>query len=232
MNTQLTEIAFILDRSGSMASMTEPAIAGFNDFLRTQQASLGDARLTTILFDDAYQIHTSHQPIAEVQPLDTTTFIPRGSTALLDAIGRTVDALGQRLAEMPAPDRPGKMIVAILTDGLENASQRFTWQDITTRIRHQTEQYAWEFLFLGANQDAIATASKMGIQAANAATYAHSPFGIASSGRAMSRKIAAMRAEKFQSADEFAASPFAVDASADLSELYKQESESVTSSNP
>lgn len=196
MNDRLTEIAFILDRSGSMAPMTEHAIAGFNGFLRDQQQAPGDARLSLVLFDDEIQPVCVSIPVAEAVELDTTTFVPRGSTALLDAIGLTIDALGDRLAAIPENERPGQVIVAILTDGHENASRLHTWPRIADKIRHQENHYSWRFLFLGANQDAIATASRMGIAADNAATYTHDATGCKTGPKAVSRKVEALRRAK------------------------------------
>ncbi|HYD83976.1 MAG TPA: hypothetical protein VEA63_07975, partial [Opitutus sp.] len=115
------------------------------------------------------------------------------TTALLDAIGHTVDRLGQRLANTPERERPSQVIVAILTDGLENASTRYTWADIATRIRHQQEKYNWRFLFLGANQDAIATAARLNIGGADAATFRASDKGLAASTRAVTRRTTAIR---------------------------------------
>lgn len=200
MNNRLTEIAFILDRSGSMAAMTEPAIAGFNEFLRDQQRADGDARLTLVLFDDEYLVPCASLPVAEVVELDTTTFVPRGSTALLDAIGRTLDELGARLAGIPEKNRPGQVVVAIMTDGEENASRHFSLKEIAGKIRHQQEHYAWQFLFLGANQDAIATAMRMGIAAKDSASYFHDSAGYKSSSKAMSRKLRALRGSKLDPA--------------------------------
>jgi hypothetical protein len=193
MNKNLTEIAFILDRSGSMKSCAVGAIAGFNQFLKTHQDQPGKARFTLVLFDDQYEVPCASLPIEEVTALDETIFLPRGMTALLDAIARTIDELGSRLAAEPEENRPGQVIVAILTDGLENASARFTWGDVSSRIKHQAEVYKWEFLFLGANQDAIATAAQMCIAAENAATIAGDIIGIRSSGRSLSRKSLALR---------------------------------------
>lgn len=198
MNDHLTEIAFILDRSGSMQLMIEPAIAGFNALLREQQQAEGDARLTLVLFNDAYHVRCASLPVAEVATLNTATFKPDGCTALLDAIGRTIDDLGTRLAAMPEAERPGQVIVAILTDGQENSSSRFNWKEIREKIRHQEQHYAWRFLFLGANQDAIATAARMGVAAANSATFADDAVGYSSSTKAVSRKIMAMRHAKTQ----------------------------------
>ena len=193
MNKNLTEIAFILDRSGSMAPVTEAAITGFNEFLRDQQKTEGQARLTLVLFDNEYLVPLDCIPVQEAVALDTTTYVPRASTALLDAIGSTIDRVGARIAAMPEPDRPGQVIVAILTDGYENSSQKFTWKDISHKILEQTNTYKWQFLFLGANQDAIATAANLSIAAANASTYVGDNGGTYSSHKAMSRKTTAMR---------------------------------------
>lgn len=193
MNHSLVEIAFILDRSGSMSSVKEQAIAGFNRFLADQAKEPGEARLTLVLFDDEYLVPLDARPIRSVPALDAAAYVPRNTTALLDAIGQTIDRLGQRLAATPEPERPGRVIVAILTDGLENASTQFTWHDIASRIRHQQEKYRWQFLFLGANQDAIATAARMHIAPADAATFRADGAGIAASARSVSRKTAALR---------------------------------------
>ena len=202
MNNHYTEIAFILDRSGSMDSCRDAAIEGFNHFLGEQQQAEGLAKLTLVLFDDEYLVAAQSLPVPEVVALTRETYVPRNSTALLDAIGRTIDELGVRLAEIPEADRPGQVIVAIVTDGLENASQRFTWKDVAAKIKHQTETYKWTFLFLGANQDAIATAAQMNIGAANAATYVADAPGSRSTSSAASKKIRAMRAQATGRASE------------------------------
>lgn len=219
MNDHLTEIAFILDRSGSMVSMTEHAIAGFNEFVRDQQRAPGIARLTLVLFDDRIETVFQSVPLAEVAELDTNTFVPRGSTALLDAIGLTVDQIGERLSATREEDRPGQVIVAILTDGMENSSCHFTWQAISSKIHHQECHYSWRFLFLGANQDAIATASRMGIAATDAATYAHDEAGYRSGAKAFSRKIEALRQARLHAV---LASP---DLDKPMHELLREENE-------
>lgn len=192
----LTEIAFILDRSGSMESVRDAALAGFNEFLRDQQAAPGHNRLTLVLFDDWIETHFVSLPIAEVVSLTRETFVPRGTTSLLDAIGETIDSLGARLAAMSEDQRPGHVTVAILTDGEENSSQRFTWKDISTRISHQTRKYQWEFLFLGAGPDAIATASKLSIHSSNSAQYLADATGQQAASASISRKINAHRSVK------------------------------------
>jgi len=193
MNPNLTEIAFILDRSGSMQGMVEPAIAGFNLLLAAQKTAPGEARFTLVLFDNEYLVPVNSVPIAEVPELTTATFVPRGSTALLDAIGRTIDSLGKKLDATPEPERPAKVIVAILTDGEENASTGYSAAKIADMIRHQTETYQWEFLFLGANQDAIATAAKFGIDHHNAASYKADAGGCDAALHAISDRIADRR---------------------------------------
>ena len=135
-NAHYTEIAFILDRSGSMNSCQQAAIAGFNQFLDDQQKTEGLAKLTLVLFDDEYLVSVSSIPVHEIVPLTDDTYQPRGCTALLDAIGQTIDDFGRRFAAVSEKDRPGQVIVAILTDGLENASQRFTWKEIAGKIKH------------------------------------------------------------------------------------------------
>jgi uncharacterized protein YegL len=160
-----TEIAFILDRSGSMQSIAETAVTGFNELLDQQKKEHEQTpvRMSLILFNTEYEVPFASVPAPELPRLDMKTYSPDGSTALLDAIGRTIDETGSRLAAMPESQRPGKVIIAILTDGEENSSRIFNWAQISEKIRHQREVYKWEFLFLGANQDAIATASRMNI---------------------------------------------------------------------
>ena len=193
MNKQLTEIAYILDRSGSMEPMAEPAITGFNEFLAEQRKAPGQARLTLVLFDDEYLVPCRGIPLSEVAELNAATYVPRGMTALLDAIGRTIDELGRKLAATPEPERPGKVIVAIFTDGMENASSDFSLQKISKVIKHQKDKYGWEFLFLGANQDAIATAAQIGIDRDKAATVSYCRSGVLSSSSSFNRKMSAMR---------------------------------------
>jgi len=130
LNTNLCEIGFVLDRSGSMNAMKEEAIGGINAFLESQQKLPGEARLTLVLFDHEYIVTYDGVPIKDVPPLDSHSYVPRGTTALLDAIGRTINTIGERLDKTPEPERPGKVIVAILTDGLENASQEFKRKEI------------------------------------------------------------------------------------------------------
>lgn len=219
MNKNLTEIAYILDRSGSMSTLTEAAISGFNTFLKEQQETPGEAHFTLVLFDDEYLLHADRTPLQEVRPLDTTSYVPRGCTALLDAIGRTIDNIGKKLAETAEKDRPGKVIIAIYTDGYENASSDYDIKKISKMIRHQTEKYDWEILFLAANEDAIATAASYGIGHNSVSSVQFSEVGQHSGYSSISRKVKSHRkhlqgtatAEELQDLD------------ADLSHIVKEE---------
>ncbi len=218
-NVHYSEIAIVLDRSGSMKSCQQAAIEGFNQFLADQQKTDGLAKLTLVLFDDEYLVPISSIPVEEVVSLTDDTYQPRGCTALLDAIGQTIDNLGQRLAALAEKDRPGQVIVAILTDGLENASQRFTWKEIARKIKHQTATYKWIFLFLGANQDAIATAANLSIAANNAANYVADAAGSKAGQAAFSRKMSALRRASMDSASVSER----LDAEAPLTQIVSEE---------
>ena len=194
MNPEITEIAYILDRSGSMEPMREPAVAAFNDFLKSQLDVPGDARLTLVQFDNAYEVPIAARPLHEVEPLTAADYVPRGSTALLDAIGRTIKETDRRIQSLPPDQQPGKVIFAVFTDGEENASREFTHRHLADLIQIYQDQKGWAFLFLAANQDAIATAAQMNIRRQNSATIEKATLGMARhSSRAFSRKIRAMR---------------------------------------
>jgi uncharacterized protein YegL len=169
----LTEIAFILDQSGSMDSIKAGTLEGVNAFLDQQKRENAayPVRFSLTLFSTKIEARHSSAPVTDVPSLSETTYLPDGGTALLDAIGMTIDSLGKRLAETPEAERPAKVIVAIMTDGEENSSRIFSWDQISEKIKHQTDVYKWEFLFMGANQDAIATASRMNISRESSATY-------------------------------------------------------------
>ena len=171
MKDNLTELVFILDRSGSMCGISDDAIGGFNAFLASQKKIPGEAKLSLVLFDHEYQMVYNGRDIQDVEPLDDKTYVPRGTTALLDALGRTIDDIGRRLSETPEEERPSKVLVAILTDGLENASYRFERAKINSMIIHQTDKYSWQFLFLAANQDAITEGLNLGIHATNSMNF-------------------------------------------------------------
>ena len=138
-DSNLTEIVCVLDRSGSMQSVVDDAIGGFNKMLADQQAiEEGEANVTIVLFDHEYQVVAENTPVAQVKPLDYKSFVPRGSTALLDAVGRTIDDTGRRLASLPEAKRPGKLLFVILTDGHENCSRQYGYEQVSSMTKHQT----------------------------------------------------------------------------------------------
>ncbi len=172
------EIICIIDRSGSMAAIASDAIGGFNTFLDGQKKVPGEATLTFVQFDTEYEVVHENKPLHEVPALDERTYQPRGGTALLDAVGRTIDDVGRRLSNMAENNRPEKVIVAILTDGEENSSRQYSLSKIEEMITHQKDKYQWDFIFLGANQDAFAEAAKIGIDAKYTANFVGSAKGI------------------------------------------------------
>lgn len=188
-----TDIAIVLDRSGSMVTIHDDTIGGFNQFLEDQQKAEGEATLTLVQFDHEYEVVYDNVPIKEVKPLSPETFVPRGSTALLDAIGRTINSVGARLAKTPEQDRPKKVICVVITDGHENASKEFTRDKVFEMITHQREKYSWEFVFMGANQDAINAGMSMGISAQNSLTYSADGASTRNLYGALSQNVSAVR---------------------------------------
>ena len=171
MKNDLTEIVFILDRSGSMHMLEKDTIGGFNAFLESQKKVEGKALMTTVLFDDQYELLYSGRNIQEVKALTAREYFTRGSTALLDAIGKTITDVGQRLKETPEDQRPSKVLFMITTDGYENASRKYTYKAINDLITQQREKYSWEFIFMGANIDAAQEAVNLGIDPRNARRF-------------------------------------------------------------
>ncbi|GAB3052366.1 VWA domain-containing protein [Intrasporangium mesophilum] len=167
-NSNLTHLYFLLDRSGSMQSIKDDTEGGFNAFIEEQRKQPGDCRVTLAQFDDQYDEVYRDLPLAAVPPLQLQ---PRGSTALLDSIGRLVGEAGSRLAALPEEQRPGIVVVGIMTDGHENASRELTHPQVKQMIERQSKDYSWQFLYLGADQDAIEVGSSIGVSAAHSMTY-------------------------------------------------------------
>lgn len=193
MKKDRAELIFILDRSGSMSGLESETIGGFNGMIEKQRTEPGEAFVTTVLFDNAYEIVHDHVNIKDVKPLTNKIYFARGTTALLDAIGRTVNEVGARLAGTPEEERPDSVIVAITTDGRENASREFTKAKIKEMIEHQQNKYSWKFMFLGANIDAVHEASDLGINAKYARNYTNSGVGVGTVYGAMSCSMSVLR---------------------------------------
>lgn len=180
MKKGLSEIVCIIDRSGSMETIKDDAIGGFNTFVEEQKKYPGEATMTYVQFDNEYEVVFEGKPLQGVQPIDSSTFVPRGSTALLDAVGRTINSIGARLASTSEDQRPESVIVVILTDGQENSSREMTRSMIKEMITHQQEKYGWQFIYLAANQDAFAEADQLGIPQVNAQNFAPTGDGVRS----------------------------------------------------
>jgi uncharacterized protein YegL len=167
-----TLIAVLLDRSGSMNDVKAETISGFNHFLKDQQSEGSNASLTLVQFD-SQGIDTvyDNQPIGEVKPLNDDTYQPRGMTPLLDALGHTINDTGKKLSDIQESERPDKVVFAAITDGLENASREFSKATIKQMIERQSDVYKWQFIYLGANQDAFIEAAKLGVNLQNSANF-------------------------------------------------------------
>lgn len=203
MNEDLMDITIVLDRSGSMAAIREDTVGGFNTLLDEHKAQPGSANLTTVQFDDHYDVLYEGRRIQSVPSLTAQTFVPRGSTALLDAVGRTLNATGARLASQPESGRAGKVLFVIMTDGMENASHEFSQRQISEMITHQREKYSWEIVFIGANQDAEATAAGFGLPASNALSQAATPAGTRRAYNILSKATTKMRARTSSVPEDF-----------------------------
>ena len=195
MKEGLTEIISIVDRSGSMQSILDDAIGGFNTFLAAQQRQPGQAKLSLILFDNEYQVVHQAVDIQQVEPLNQDTYVPRGSTALLDAVGKTIDAVGERLAATAESEKPSQVIVSILTDGYENASQTYSKPKVAEMIKHQTEKYNWAFEFQAANMDAFAAAKELSIAPDRVVQFEATSEGVREAFDQQSQRISAMRSK-------------------------------------
>ena len=171
-NPHLTHLYFLLDRSGSMNSIVEDTVGGFDAFIAEQrrftEEAPGECRVTLAQFDDAYEEVYADRPIADVPSL---VLQPRGTTALLDSVARIVLDAGKRLADLPEDQRPGTVIVGIMTDGLENASREWSHPQVKQLIETQTRDYQWQFLYLGADQDAVEVGMSIGVSAGHSVTY-------------------------------------------------------------
>ena len=192
--SDLTHLHFLLDRSGSMQSIKADTEGGFAAFVEEQRKAPGECRVTLSQFDDQYEVVYADRPIADVPAL---VLQPRGSTALLDAMGRTITDAGARLAALPEAERPGTVIVAVMTDGMENASREWTHPAIKALVTQQTEAYGWQFMYMGAAQDAIEVGASLGVARDASVTYGRSKAGAAMG--AASAKIGKLREDRMAS---------------------------------
>ncbi len=193
MNSNLTELVFILDRSGSMGGMESDTIGGFNSMLKKQQAEPGECRITTVLFDDKYEVLHDRIDIKAVSPITEHDYFVRGCTALLDAIGKSINKIGGVQKNTAAEYRAEKVLFVITTDGMENASREFDYDRIKAMVERQKAKHGWEFIFLGANIDAVEVAGRFGVDKNRAQNYHNDSDGIALNFAVVSKAVAAFR---------------------------------------
>ena len=193
MNDNLTEIVFILDRSGSMAGLEDDTIGGFNAMVEKQKKEQGEAVLSAVLFSDDNRVLYDRVDIRKVEPMTDRQYQVSGCTALLDAIGGAVHHIANVHKYAREEDRPGKTIFVITTDGMENASRAYSYDEVQRMVKHEQEKYGWEFLFLGANMDAISAARSFGIRADRAVRYRCDGAGTALNYSIVSETVARVR---------------------------------------
>ena len=191
-DNQMTELVFILDRSGSMGGLVKDTIGGFNGMIDKQKTETGKAFVTTILFDD--KIETLHDRIdlEKIQPLTNKDYFVRGSTALLDAVGKTINHISNIYKYIRPEDVPSKTMFIITTDGLENSSREFSYAKIKSLIEEK-QKLGWEFIFIGANMDAVTEGAKFGIAAERAVNYHADKIGTGNLFDAVSASVSEMR---------------------------------------
>ena len=193
MKKNLTELVFILDKSGSMSGLEKDTIGGFNSMLEQQRKVDGECVITTVLFDNRYELLHDRIDIRAVQPITGKEYFVGGSTALLDAIGKTIHKIGAVQKNTTEDYRAEKVMFVIITDGEENASRHYSSMQIREMIQRQKERYGWEFIFLGANIDAVETAGRFGIDADRAVDYVPDGEGTELNYRMMSETVATFR---------------------------------------
>ncbi len=201
MKKNLTEIVFILDRSGSMAGLEDDTIGGFNAMIQKQKNENGEAYVSTVLFDNHTEVIHDRVDIQSVAPMTRKEYYVRGCTALLDAVGKSINHIGNVHKYAREEDRPEKTIFVITTDGMENASREYSYERVRQMIEHENETHGWEFLFLGANIDAAKEAARFGITEDRAANYHADHQGTAVIYEAMSEAVCNVRACRPMSAD-------------------------------
>ena len=196
MKKNLTEIVFILDRSGSMAGLEGDTIGGFNAMIAKQKKEPGEAFVSTVLFDNVSEVIHDRVDIQKIMPMTDRDYYVRGCTALLDAVGKAIHHIGKVHKYAREEDRPEKTLFVITTDGMENASRAYTYPHLKALIRRQKEKYGWEFIFLGANIDAAKEAARFGIDRDHAADYRADSIGTACVYEAVSEAVCSVRSQR------------------------------------
>lgn len=190
------ELVFILDRSGSMGGLESDTIGGYNAMLEKQKKEPGEVIITTVLFDDSYELLHDRINIRGIAPITDKEYYVRGSTALLDAIGKSINKIGNVQKHTADDERAEQVMFVITTDGMENSSREFSYEKVHQMIEHQKNKYGWEFIFLGANIDAIATAERFGIKKDRAVNYNADSEGTLLNYEIISETVSQLRANR------------------------------------
>lgn len=193
MRKGLTELVFILDRSGSMSGLEEDTIGGFNSMIAKQKKEEGEAYVSTVLFDDRCEVLHDRVPMDRVPAMTDKEYYVRGCTALLDAVGGAIHHIATVHKYAREEDRPEKTLFVITTDGMENASKHYSYEKVQTMIKKEQEEYGWEFIFIGANIDAVQEAKRFGIRKERAVNYVHDEMGTEAVYRSVNKAVCAMR---------------------------------------
>lgn len=196
MKKDLTELVFILDRSGSMSGLESDTIGGYNSMLEKQKKEEGQAIITTVLFDDQYELLHDRVNIKGITPITDNEYYVRGTTALLDAIGLSISKIINVQKHTLREERAAKVMFVIITDGYENASREFTYEKVRQMIEYQKDKYSWEFIFLGANIDAVATAEQFGIAEDRATNFNADSEGVSLNYEVISDIVTELRANR------------------------------------
>ena len=196
MKKDLTELVFILDRSGSMSGLEGDTIGGYNAMLEKQKKEPGEAVITTVLFDDKYELLHDRINLKGIQPITEKEYYVRGTTALLDAVGRTISKIVNVQKHTAEDERAENVMFVITTDGMENASREYSYEKVRRMIEHQKNKYGWEFIFLGANIDAVDTAERFGIDQDRAVNYNADSEGTLLNYEVISETVSCLRASR------------------------------------
>ena len=221
MKKGLTEIVFILDRSGSMSGLEKDTIGGYNSLIKKQKKEEGEAYISTVLFDDSTEVLHDRVGLDKIKPMTEEEYYVRGCTALLDAVGGAIHHIGNVHKYAREEDRPEKTLFIITTDGQENSSRMYTYEKVKRMVERQKEKYGWEFLFLGANIDAVEEAGRFGIKPERAVNYECDEIGTAVNYRALNKAVSRVRNCAANEMDKALAADWKEEIEADYSKRHR-----------
>ena len=217
MKKGMTEMVFVIDRSGSMTGLESDTIGGFNSTIKKQKEEEGEAKVTTILFDNRYEVLHDRFDLNQIGEMTEHEYYTRGTTALLDALGRAIRKTVNVQRHLPEEERAENVVFVVITDGYENASREYSYKDIRRMVKLEQEKYGWEFLFLGANIDAVAEGGRMGFRSDRSVRYMHDGVGTGLVYDSVNNAVTNLRTKKQINDD------WDVEIKADFSARYKDD---------